>query len=196
MSLQEQMIAIDPFIAVHKESPERVRRRRFIAALETAALMVAVIVYMTSLNAFMNSVREGAERSWSATSTRRLYRAFRSWRWMALFFLPLALLVINRAQRWLLRQWHVLSASLLVPRVAGCAWILSQFAQLVYLMYRMKARDEAWCINAITYLTLAMAALTTVVLVESLHAFDAGLQILGQRRRSSATLPTKSVKAL
>eukprot|EP00474_Spongospora_subterranea_P009647 CRZ10105.1 hypothetical protein [Spongospora subterranea] len=81
------------------ENPAVLRRRRVLKYLETCSYMVAIIVCMISLNWFMGSVVTGANRSWSAANTRRLARAFRSWRWKTFYFLPAILFVCNLIHR-------------------------------------------------------------------------------------------------
>ncbi|KMS94323.1 hypothetical protein BVRB_022560 [Beta vulgaris subsp. vulgaris] len=188
----------EPVRIAQVENPAVARRRRLLQYAETFCYMIAVLVCMMALNWFMGAVVTGATRSWSAVNTRRLARAFRSWRWRAFYFLPAILLIGNLLHRRFVRR-AIPSLTSLTSRVALITWVLYQFYQLSLLMYRLQRRqsDQIWSRNAVFYLFLAAATFACILAIESAHILAIFARVVADVRRvRSEALPTKIGKLL
>jgi len=188
----------EPVRIAQLENPALARRRRVLQYAETACYMVAVLVCMFSLNWFMGSVVTGATRSWSAVNTRRLARAFNSWRWKTFYFLPTILCIGNLFHRLFVRR-VIPSLVSLTSRVALITWVLYQFYQLTLLMYRLQRRqsDLTWSKNAVFHLFLAAATFACILAIESVHILAVFARVVADIKRSqNETLPTTKIGKL
>lgn len=184
-----------PVRIAQMENPAIARRRRLLHYAETLSYMIAILICMMAMNWFMSAVITGANRSWSAVNTRRLARAFRSWRWKMFYFLPSILLICNLAhRRWIRHAFPSLIS--LTSRIALIAWVLKQFYQLTMLMYRLQRRqsDQIWVHDAIGHLFLAGTTFTCIMLMESIHIIAIFARVKADIQRRRQQLPTKAVK--